>query len=91
MENTLSQNKEAMVDNDVFDKSILNQPLVEIQELSQAQFELEKLRISIGAEREIVRNESKREKEKARNEAEIVKSRIKQETRFHEIEEKTIK
>lgn len=58
-----------MVDNDVFDKSILNQPLVEIQELPQTQLELEKFRISIGAEREKVRNESKREKEKLRNEA----------------------
>lgn len=64
---------EHMVNNDIFEDEILNQLLVDVQEMSQAQFELEKAKIDV-----------RTELEKAC--IEVEKASIEQEIRFKELE-----
>lgn len=66
-----------MVDKNILEEDTLKQLPVEMQELSQAQLEREKYRIS-----------TEPEMEKVGIEAEIEKARNEQKSRFREIEEK---
>lgn len=80
---------EDMVDNEVFDKSVLDSLVSEASELSKAQIELAKLMVEVEVEK--LKVEAKTERLKIEVETQIKLVRINQETRVREIQEKRMR